>query len=139
MTDNAMYLIRERDIGVIKNECLHFESSDQCPDNCPCLIQLEGDYRECEFDVERYIRSRQLPAPDTIDASKWSHEETMNRLQCAYDRGEREGRGRILERLHPIFESIKKHWGEHHEAPVYQRNKLVKCLDDFEESLRGEQ
>ena len=45
-------------------------------------------------------------------------------------------REQVLEKWIKLSECIKKHWGERHEASVYQYNKLVKTLDEFTEELR---
>ena len=45
-------------------------------------------------------------------------------------------RDKVLEKWIKLSECIKKHWGEKHEAPTYQYNKLVKTLDEFTEELR---
>ena len=44
-------------------------------------------------------------------------------------------RDKVLEKWIKLSECIKKHWGERHEASVYQYNKLVKTLDEFTEEL----
>jgi hypothetical protein len=57
----------------------------------------------------------------------------------AYQEGVLKGisteRENVLVDYKRLSECIKKHWGERHEAPVYQYNKLVKTLDEFEARL----
>lgn len=60
-----------------------------------------------------------------------SHSELIQRIK---DEQETE-RKKVVESYKKLSECIKKHWGERHEAPTYQYNKLVRILDEFENEL----
>jgi hypothetical protein len=94
--------------------CLDWETGEADSYRCP----------DCAFKELDDTRSRDLQLSWEMDKER---DENLRKSE----------RSDILTRLHPLFECIKKHWNEHHEAPVYQYNNLEKTLNDFEETLRN--
>ena len=60
------YIIDEKDILVIRHECIHSENTDPCPTDCPYFDAKKVD---CTLDPEEYLRSRPINSNLTLPPS----------------------------------------------------------------------
>jgi hypothetical protein len=70
MTENRKYIIDDKDILVVRHECIHSENTDPCPEDCPYFDVKETD---CTLDIEEYLRSNPIGDAITLTPSLTQH------------------------------------------------------------------
>ena len=127
------YIITDEMITAAENECIHADTPDPCPRDCPFLEEWGedgGSMRDCNFDTSDYLRSRPAPSLETI-----TKELALELCMDARKEAAAQAREKVLEALGHILDDDTLNRRNDEDRNMIRKSVIRSWI---EESLRSE-